>query len=58
MMPSPHSLSAGEQGAEYFIELVLDTLQQLTPEVQGLFPQKFPRSLAGVEVPESESIGH
>lgn len=58
MMSSPHSLAAGEQGAEFFIELILDTLQQLTPEAQSLFLQKFLRSLAGVEVPESESLGH
>jgi diguanylate cyclase (GGDEF)-like protein len=58
MMLTPPSASAGEQGAEYFFELILDALQRLTPEAQSLFLQKFLRSLIGVEVPESESISH
>lgn len=56
-MLTPPWASAGEHGEEYFFELILDTLQQLTPEAQSLFLQKFLKSLTGMEVPESESLG-
>jgi diguanylate cyclase (GGDEF)-like protein len=57
ILTSP-SASAGEQGTEYFLELILDTLQQLPPQAQSLFLQKFLRSMIGVDVPENESLSH
>jgi len=53
---APHNV--GEPGAEYFLELIIDTLGQLTPDEQGFFLQKFLKSLSGVGVSEEESLVH
>ncbi|MFQ5694405.1 MAG: hypothetical protein ACE5HB_00290, partial [Terriglobia bacterium] len=40
----------GEDASEYFLELIIDTLERMEPASQGAFLQKFLASLAGVEV--------
>ena len=47
-----------EELADYFLELIEDTLEQLDTGVQGAFLRQFLNSLAGVEVSESESLVH
>lgn len=43
---------------EFFLELLIDALEQLEPAHQGPFLQKFLKSLASVEVTEEESVVH
>ncbi len=43
---------------EPFLDLVLDTLQQLEPGPRGAFLQKLLKNLANIELPESESLTH
>ncbi len=49
---------AGEEGSEYVLELLEDTLAQLEPALQGTFLQKLLQRLAGVDVSETESLNH
>lgn len=44
--------------AEPFLEVILDTLQQLDPGPRGAFLQKLLKNLANIEVSEGESIEH
>lgn len=48
----------GEEPTDYFLELIEDTVEQLDPKAQGAFLCKFLKSLASVEVSESESLVH
>ncbi len=57
-MSGPPSHSRGEDAGEYFLELMVDALQQLEPAVQAAFLKGFLKSLASVEVSESDSLGH
>jgi len=43
---------------EFFLELLIDSLEQLEPAHQGPFLQKFLKSLASVDVTEEESLVH
>ncbi len=43
---------------EFFLELLIDSLEQLEPVHQGPFLQKFLKSLASVDVTEEESLVH
>jgi len=47
-----------EELADYFLELIQDTLEQLEAGVRGTFLRKFLNNLASVEVSESESLLH
>lgn len=51
-------LSDREDGGEYYLELITDTLQQLEPAVQGAFLQRFLKSVTSVDVSEQESVFH
>jgi diguanylate cyclase (GGDEF)-like protein len=57
-MPEPPSQPPGEDAAEFILEMVLDTLHQLEPAAQGVFLKQFLRSLAGVDVSETDSLTH
>lgn len=63
--PTRHGFPAGdpppfgwEGGSEYFLDLIIDTLQNLEAPAQGAFLQKFLKSLANINVSESDSITH
>ena len=43
---------------EFFLELLIDSLEQLEPAHQGPFLQKFLKSLASVDISEEESVLH
>ncbi len=49
---------AGEEGSDYVLELLEDTLAQLEPALRGTFLQKLLKRLAGVDVSETESLTH
>lgn len=58
LAPNGSNQPLGEDASEYFLELIIDTLEKLEPSVQGAFLQKFLASLAGVEVSEGDSLKH
>ena len=47
-----------EGGTECLLELIVDTLRQLSPAAQGAFLQSLLKGLASVEVTKQESIVH
>ncbi len=49
---------AGEEGSDYVLELLEDTLAHLEPALRGTFLQKLLKRLAGVDVSETESLTH
>jgi diguanylate cyclase (GGDEF)-like protein len=57
MSSSPQHL-ARKGPTEQFVELIIDTLQQLEPAAKSAFLQKFLKGLAGVRVSEKESLNH
>ncbi len=57
-MPEPPSQPAGEDAADFTLEMLLDTLHQLEPAAQGVFLKQFLKSLAGADVSETDSLTH
>lgn len=58
LIASVASGSAEHPRSDDFLEVVIDTLQQLTAGAQGPFLQKFLKSVAGVNISEKESLTH
>lgn len=56
--PAPVGPGAPEDASEYFLELLTDTLEQMESGIRAAFLQRFLKSLASVDVSETESLTH